>query len=202
MATPHPHIAFEGPIAAGKTTLATLLAKHLEADLLLEEFEGNEFLGDFYADQERWALPMQLWFLSARFRPLGNIIPSFSRPIVADYTNRKDSLFARLLLKSRELRLFNQLAATMAGGPPPNLIVYLDASNDVLLERIQRRGRPYENAIDSHYLDALRQAYDVDLLGKAGINMLRFDTSQLDLQSEFQMNELYHAITSRAYLAL
>jgi deoxyadenosine/deoxycytidine kinase len=109
-----PYIAFEGPIAAGKTTLATLLATHLSADLLLEEFEGNEFLADFYIDRQRWSLPMQLWFFSARIPALKSIRRPTQRAIVADYTSRKDALFARLLLNDRELRLFNRVVALAA----------------------------------------------------------------------------------------
>jgi deoxyguanosine kinase len=90
----HPYIAFEGPIAAGKTTLATLFAAHIPSDLLVEKFEDNEFLADFYSDRELWSLPMQLWFLSARIPPLKSIRRPTERAIVADYTSRKDLLFA------------------------------------------------------------------------------------------------------------
>src|SRR5215471_5985323 len=98
----YPYIAFEGPIAAGKTTIATLLATHVGSDLLLEDFENNEFLADFYASRDRWSLPMQLWFLSARVPPLKSIDRSNQRTLVSDYTSRKDPLFARLLLSGRE----------------------------------------------------------------------------------------------------
>ena len=84
-----PYIAFEGPIAAGKTTLATFLATHLGSDLLLEDFENNEFLADFYGSRERWSLAMQLWFLSARLPPLKSISRSRQRTLVADYTARR-----------------------------------------------------------------------------------------------------------------
>jgi deoxyguanosine kinase len=190
-----PYIAFEGPIAAGKTTLATLLAAYISSDLVLEDFEGNEFLADFYTNRERWSLPMQLWFLSARIPPLKSIQRTAERANVADYTSRKDGLFARLLLKDRELRLFDRIAAVAAGDiSQPDLIVYLDANTDVLLERIRQRGRVYEEAIDGTYLDALRDAYDENLASNGDLNVFRYDTSALDLKSEAQMRSLYDAI--------
>jgi deoxyguanosine kinase len=193
----YPYIAFEGPIAAGKTTIATLLAAHLESDLLLEDFESNEFLADFYACRDRWSLPMQLWFLSARVPRLPSIHRPVQRPTVADYTARKDTLFARLLLDGRELRLFNRVSAMVANDLcHPDLIIYLDAKTDVLLKRIRLRGRAYEETIDAAYLDALRSAYDEDLNPAQGLSVLRCDTSTLDLHSQAQVRDLFDRILS------
>jgi deoxyadenosine/deoxycytidine kinase len=191
-----PYIAFEGPIAAGKTTLATRLAAHLLSDLVLEEFEGNEFLSDFYSDRPRWSLPMQLWFLCARIPVLKLIGPPMRKATVADYTSRKAPLFARLLLDGRELRLFNRVA-TLAGSElvQPDLIVFLDAKTEILLERIRDRGRSYEDTIDAPYLNSLRRAYEEDLL-HLGPKVLRYDTSTLDLNSPTQMQHLYDAISA------
>jgi deoxyadenosine/deoxycytidine kinase len=192
----YPYVAFEGPIAAGKTTISTLLATHLRSELILEDFENNEFLGDFYTSHERWSLPMQLWFLAARVPALKSITRPGPRPLIADYTARKDPLFARLLLNGRELRLFNRIAAIIAAEvTQPDLIVYLDANNDVLLDRIKHRGRPYEERIDGAYLHALRNAYDDDLTD-AGLNVLRYDTSALDLKSGIQLRQLYDLIVA------
>jgi deoxyguanosine kinase len=193
--TGSPYIAFEGPIAAGKTTIATRLAAQMQFELLLEEFETNEFLADFYESRGRWSLPMQLWFLTARIPPLKSITRPIKRAVVADYSSRKDLLFARLLLKDRELRLFNRIAAMSATDlSQPDVIVYLDAKTDVLLERIRHRGRVYESMIDGAYLDALRAAYDEDLIAPGELNIFRYDTSTLDLGSETQMRRLYDAI--------
>src|ERR1700738_2325860 len=98
----HPFITFEGPIAAGKTTLACMLAGHLDCELLREDFEGNEFLADFYADENRWSLAMQLWFLSSRRKQLNGVVDQLSGTVVADYSYLKDGIFARVLLRGRE----------------------------------------------------------------------------------------------------
>jgi deoxyguanosine kinase len=189
-----PYIAFEGPIAAGKTTLATRLAAHLSSDLILEEFEGNEFLRDFYRDRRRWSLPMQLWFLSARIPSLKLIRQPARNAIIADYTSRKDAIFARLLLDERELHLFNRIATLAASDLiQPDVIVFLDAKTEILLDRIRRRGRSYEETIDALYLNSLRKAYEDDLLHPS-LKVVRHDTSNLDLKSSTQMQHLYDTV--------
>jgi deoxyguanosine kinase len=193
------HIGFEGPIGAGKTTLAQLFGAHLNANVLLEDVDGNEFLADFYCEPPRWSLPMQLWFLSVRHEQLSEAISIDDRVLVADYTYAKDAVFARLLLKDRELRLYNRIAASLnAKIAKPDLIVYLDAVDDVLLERIKGRGRPYESEIKTSYLDSVRQVYERHLLPNAGMKVFRYDTSRLDLSSESHMQVLYQAILASA----
>ena len=195
----HPFITFEGPIAAGKTTIAGMLANHMRSELLREDFEGNEFLADFYADRERWSLAMQLWFLSSRHSQLRSVVAPLSRPLIADYSYLKDGIYARFLLKDRDLRLYNYLAANLPRDVVrPDLVVYLDAKDDVLLERIRRRQRPYENVIDYRYLDNLRLAYEKELASVAGLRVLRYDTSKLDLFSQREMSDLYAKIIAAA----
>jgi deoxyadenosine/deoxycytidine kinase len=195
----YPFITFEGPIAAGKTTIAGMLANHLRSALLREDFEGNEFLADFYSDRERWALAMQLWFLSSRHSQLRSVVAPLTRPLVADYSYLKDGIYARFLLQDRELRLYNYLATNLPRDVVrPDLVVYLDAKDDVLMERIRRRQRPYENVIDNRYLDNLRVAYEKELAAVAGLKVLRHDTSNLDLFSEAQMNDLFEKIMAAA----
>jgi len=190
----YPFIAFEGPIAAGKTTLSGLLANHIHADLIREDFEGNEFLADFYADRERWSLAMQLWFLGSRRDQMNSIMMPLPRPLVVDYSYLKDGIYARILLKDRELRLYNQLTAELAGSlPQPTLIVHVDARNEVLLDRIHRRQRPYEAVIDKRYLDVVRAAYDKEV-ATCGVKVLRYNTSELDLSSENQMTAFYEKV--------
>lgn len=194
-----PYIGFEGPIGAGKTTLAQLLALHLGATLILEDVDGNAFLPDFYANRERWALGTQLAFLVSRFEQLRTIPPSRTKPVVSDYTQAKDPIFARTLLHDREVELYERLSVGLdASIFRPDLTVYVDAKNDVLLDRIHRRNRPYETSINAEYLDALRAAYARHRNSTGGLKVLTVDTSTLNLRSESQLNALYKKILDAA----
>jgi deoxyguanosine kinase len=196
-----PYIGFEGPIGAGKTTLAQLLALHLGATLILEDVDGNAFLPDFYKDRERWALGAQLAFLISRYEQLRTIPPSRTRPVVSDYTQAKDPIFARALLHDREVELYERMSVGLdASVFRPDLTVYVDATDTVLLDRIRRRNRPYEMSIDADYLDALRDAYARHHESTGGLQVLRIDTSTLNLRSESQLNSLYKKIQAAASL--
>jgi deoxyguanosine kinase len=196
-----PYIGFEGPIGAGKTTLAQLLALHLGATLILEDVDGNAFLPDFYKDRERWALGAQLAFLISRYEQLRTIPPSRTRPVVSDYTQAKDPIFARELLHDREVELYERMSVGLdASIFRPDLTVYVDATDAVLLDRIRRRNRPYEMSIDADYLDALREAYARHHESTGGLQVLRIDTSTLNLRSESQLNSLYKKIQTAASL--
>lgn len=156
------YVAFEGPIGAGKTTLATMLAEEIGqgAQLVLEDFQGNSFLENFYSDRERWALPMQLEFLVSRYEQVSKLNLSRSTVTVSDYSFEKDALFANLLLRGRELDLYNRIASRLTKTRPrPDLIVYLGVDASVLLARIEQRDRSYEASINAEYLEALDRAY-------------------------------------------
>jgi deoxyguanosine kinase len=194
-----PYIGFEGPIGAGKTTLAQLLALHLGATLVLEDVDGNEFLPDFYANRPRWALGAQLTFLISRYEQLRTIPPSRTKPVVSDYTQAKDPIFARVLLNQREVELYERLSNGLdVSVSRPDLTVYLDATDDVLLDRIRRRNRPYEASIDAKYLDALREAYARHHNSIGKLRVFSFDTSALDLCSESQLKSLFRNILAAA----
>ena len=156
------YIAVEGPLGAGKTSLARRLADSLSADLVLEEVYENPFLERFYRDGQSAALPAQMFFLFMRARQMESMRQSdlFSSVRVSDYLFAKDRLFAELNLSTDELQLYNQVEATLAiDAPVPDLVIYLQASVDSLLERIARRGVLYERAIDRRYLERLTDAY-------------------------------------------
>src|SRR5580658_1863505 len=196
-----PYIGFEGPIGAGKTTLAQLFALHLGATLILEDVDGNAFLPDFYQDRERWAFGAQLAFLISRYEQLRTIPPSRTKPVVSDYTQAKDPIFARALLHDREVELYERMSVGLdASVFRPDLTVYVDATDAVLLDRIRRRNRPYEMSIDADYLDALRDAYAHHHESTGGLQVLRIDTSTLNLRSESQLNSLYKKIQAAASL--
>lgn len=158
-----PYIAIEGVIGVGKTTLARLLAPELGGEVLLEEFEENPFLSDFYTDRDRYAFQTQIFFLLSRYRQqLTKVHNALLRgPVVSDYTFAKDSLFAHLTLHNDELAMYERVYAALGEKiRRPDLLVYLRADLDVLMARIAQRDRPYERNMDSNYIDSLRQAYE------------------------------------------
>ena len=156
------YIVVEGPIGVGKTSLARKLATSLSADLLLEEVYENPFLERFYRDGQSAALPAQMFFLFSRARQIEDLRQSdmFASVRVSDYLFSKDQLFADLTLSVDELALYNQVVASLdIEAPVPDLVVYLQASVDSLLERIARRGVSFEHSIDRRYLEKLTDAY-------------------------------------------
>jgi deoxyguanosine kinase len=158
----HRYIVVEGPVGAGKTTLARLLSEHAAADLLLEQPADNPFLASFYQDPRRWALATQLFFLFQRVNQLSDLrqLDLFERPTVADFLFEKDRLFAAVNLSDDELMLYQQIYAHLAPQVPvPDLVIYLQAPVEVLLARVRRRAAAFERALTEDYLTRLNQAY-------------------------------------------
>lgn len=156
------HVVIEGPIGAGKTSLARRLGESIGARLLLEQPEANPFLDRFYRDPPRYALSTQLFFLFQRAQQLAEArqLNLFHTHIVGDFLLDKDRLFARLTLADDELKLYEQIYTQLApSAPAPDLVIYLQAPVDALLARIAQRAVPAESAISVDYLKRLADAY-------------------------------------------
>jgi deoxyguanosine kinase len=161
-ATAHRFIVIEGPIGVGKTSLARRLSESLSAQLVLEQADQNPFLERFYRNPRSAAFATQLFFLFQRARQMEEVRQQdlFGSVRVVDYLMEKDRLFARVTLDDAEYALYEKVyERVVVDAPKPDLVVYLQAPVDVLLDRISRRGIRYEQAIDRGYLDRLTQAY-------------------------------------------
>lgn len=179
------YLAIEGVIGVGKTTLARLLQPAFQANLLLEVFEENPFLSDFYADRARYAFQTQIFFLLSRYHQQNKVVPSTLEsgiPIIADYTFEKDSLFARINLHGDELNMYNKVHEALAEKIiVPDLTVYLRADTEVLMQRIALRDRSYERKMESEYIAELNQAYEDQYSHfHQGTNVLTIDTNRLN----------------------
>ena len=156
------YLVVEGPIGAGKTTLAHRLASRLSADAMLEQPAENPFLGRFYQDMARYALPVQLFFLFQRARLLEPLAQAdlFARPVVGDFLLDKDPLFARITLSADELALYQKIFDSVRPrSPTPDLVIYLQAPPATLVERVRRRAAGYERGISEEYLALLAESY-------------------------------------------
>ncbi len=180
------YVAIEGAIGVGKTTLARMLRDQLGGGLLLEAFEENPFLSDFYKARTQYAFQTQMFFLLSRYRQQHQEIPRLLRhgPLISDYIFAKDRLFARLNLAGDEWNLYQQIEQALSEQiVKPDVIVFLEADTEVLLARIAQRDRPYERDMDQDYIEALRQAYQRFFEGPQEAPVLVIDTNSLNFVS-------------------
>jgi deoxyguanosine kinase len=178
------YIAVEGPIGAGKTTLATLLVERLGGRLVAEPYAENPFLAPFYEDRRKHAFQTQIFFLLSRFQQQQTLFQQdlFNQVTVADYLFAKDRIFATLNLDPNELALYEQVYSLLgARTVKPDLVVYLQARVDVLLSRVRRRGREMERRLDADYLDRLSTAYNDFFFHYDDAPLLVVNTSDIDL---------------------
>ena len=182
--TPPSFIAIEGPIGVGKTTLAKKLASSFNYQTLLEETEDNPFLEKFYQNDKQAALATQLFFLFQRAQKIQDMRQAdiFEPVRVSDFLIEKDPLFARINLDSNEFQLYEKVYQQLTiDAPRPDLVVYLQASTDVLLSRIQNRGISYEQSMGRKYLERLNEVYSEFFLYYDGAPLLVVNASEIDL---------------------
>ncbi|MGV8026106.1 MAG: deoxynucleoside kinase [Anaerolineaceae bacterium] len=179
------YIAIEGVIGVGKTSLARLLQPSYKSNLLLEIFEENPFLQEFYQDRARYAFQTQIFFLLSRYRQQCNNVPELlqsQKSLISDYTFEKDALFADVNLHGDELEVYYSVHTALAERiPAPDLIVYLKANTETLLQRITMRDRSYERSMEPEYIALLNEAYEKFFTSPSSDrNVLIIDTNELD----------------------
>lgn len=177
------YLVVEGPIGVGKTSLVTLLAEQLGGKPILEESENNPFLLRFYRDRRRWAFQTQLFFLLSRYRQQEEMGQHelFSNVTITDVFLPKDRIFASLNLTPDELVLYDQVYGLLRGRlPKPDLVIYLHAETDVLMQRVHQRGRDYEKELAWEYLDGLNRAYNEFFFGYTDTPLLVIQTTEID----------------------
>ena len=181
------YLVIEGVIGAGKTSLTRMLSDRLSAQLVLEEVEENPFLKDFYRDRTRYAFQTQMHFLFSRYQQQRNLRQTdlFSDKLVADYLFQKDRIFASLNLVDKELALYERLVGWLElDVVKPDVVVYLQASTDTLMERITRRNRSFEKDMDRDYIERLSEAYNHYFFHYHDTPLLVVNTNRIDFVNQ------------------
>jgi deoxyadenosine/deoxycytidine kinase len=191
-------IVIEGPIGVGKTSLVNLLAKKFSARRILEAAEDNPFLKHFYIDTKRYAFQTQLFFLLSRYRQQMELAQQdlFQQNVVCDYLFDRDKIFAYLNLDDNELALYEQIYALLkARVIVPDVVIYLQANTEILMERVKRRGREYEKHISKQYVEELNQAYNYFFFHYSETPLLVINTSVIDfVKNPADLDDLTHQI--------
>ena len=194
------YIVVEGPVGVGKTTLARAISEASGAVLMLEDPDANPFLPRFYENADRYALPTQLFFLFQRIDQLASLNQAdlFKRATVGDFMLEKDPLFARLNLKDDELKLYEQLYAHLKPqAPAPDLVIYLQAAAETLIDRVRRRAVAYEKNIPDAYLSGLAETYTRFFYQYDGAPLLIVNSDRLNfLESQDDVALLMERITA------
>ena len=179
----HHYIVIEGPLGVGKTSLALKLAEKINAETLLEDAEENPFLLKFYQDPKKYSFQAQIFFLLRRYQRALDItqMDLFKRTMISDYLFDKDRIFARANLDDDEFWLYEQLFQLLRKRiTPPDLVIFLQATTDVLVERIKKRDKKYERVISSKYLDEINQAFNDFFFHYSDSPLLVINASKID----------------------
>lgn len=201
------YVAVEGVIGVGKTSFAQILADRITAELVREEVFENPFLVDFYKNRKRYALSCQLFFLISRYQQQQQLMVRdlFAQRIVSDYMFAKDSIFASINLSERELALYNRIAPLLAREiPRPDLVIYLQASTPVLLDRIKNRNYSFEKSIDLDYLKLLNNAYDYYFFHYTETPLLVVKTDEIDFVNNHEhlddlIDQIHKPVAGKKY---
>jgi len=177
-------MSIEGVLGVGKTSLCRILSQRIDARLVCEEGEENPFLPKFYKNRKAFAFQTQLWFLLSRYRQLTEAFTQldlFHEVSVFDYVFAKDKIFASINLDENEMSLYNHMVAILEERiPSPDYVVYLQASTDMLIKRIEKRGRPFEFGVEREYIDQLNQAYNHFFFHYTESPLLIINTNDVD----------------------
>ncbi len=189
------YLAVEGVIGSGKTSLAEILASMFAAGRMLEHYEDNPFLGEFYRNRKKFAFQTQIWFLLSRYRQIMDELSQknlFHKIVVSDFMYSKDKIFAYLNLDENELALYNKIAAALDKDViKPDFVIYLQASTDTLMERIAQRGRAFEKGIEQEYIESLNKAYNHFFFHYQDSPLLIVNTDHIDFtQNVEELDEI------------
>ena len=193
-------IAVEGAIGAGKTSLVNLLEQQYGARVILEENDSNPFIAKFYEDQETFSFQTQIFFLLSRYNQYMELAQRdlFNSVVVIDYLFQRDKIFAQLNLEDHEYRLYEQIYNLISSkAPKPDLVIFLQASTEVLLERVSKRGREYESFMDPDYLDSVNKAFNNFFFYYSDTPLLVINTNEIDfVEKKCDLEELINKVNS------
>ena len=193
-------IAIEGAIGAGKTSLVNLLEQQYGARVILEENDSNPFIAKFYEDQETFSFQTQIFFLLSRYNQYMELAQRdlFNSVVVIDYLFQRDKIFAQLNLEDHEYRLYEQIYNLISSkAPKPDLVIFLQASTEVLLERVSKRGREYESFMDPDYLDSVNKAFNNFFFYYSDTPLLVINTNEIDfVEKKCDLEELINKVNS------